>query len=57
MQLAEGRPLPAQLFAAMAQQDCGQCGYLCETYSAAIAGGSETKLNLCVPAARRRAAC
>ena len=49
MQLAEGRPLPRRLFAAMAQQDCGQCGYLCETYSAAIAGGTETKLNLCVP--------
>ena len=49
MQLAEGRPLPRKLFAAMAQQDCGQCGYLCETYSAAIADGSETKLNLCVP--------
>ena len=49
MQLAEGRPLPRKLFAAMAQQDCGQCGYLCETYSAAIAGGAETKLNLCVP--------
>ena len=37
MQLAEGRPLKRKLFAAMAQQDCGQCGYLCETYSAAIA--------------------
>jgi len=47
--LAEGRPLPRRLFAAMAQQDCGQCGYLCETYSAAIAAGTETKLNLCVP--------
>ena len=33
----------------MAQQDCGQCGYLCESYSAAIAAGAETKLNLCVP--------
>jgi sulfite reductase (NADPH) flavoprotein alpha-component len=49
MKLAEGRPLPRRLFAAMAQQDCGQCGYLCESYSAAIADGSETKLNLCVP--------
>ena len=49
MKLAEGRPLPRKLFAAMAQQDCGQCGYLCETYSAAIAAGAETKLNLCVP--------
>ena len=49
MQLAEGKPLPRKLFAAMAQQDCGQCGYLCETYSKAIAEGKEPKLNLCVP--------
>jgi sulfite reductase (NADPH) flavoprotein alpha-component len=49
MTLAEGKPLPRRLFAAMAQQDCGQCGYLCETYSAAIASGQEGKLNLCVP--------
>ena len=49
MRLAEGRPLPRRLFAAMAQQDCGQCGYLCATYSAAIAAGTESKLNLCVP--------
>jgi sulfite reductase (NADPH) flavoprotein alpha-component len=49
MVLAEGRPVRQKLFAAMAQQDCGQCGYLCETYSAAIAAGTETKLNLCVP--------
>src|SRR5436190_20803155 len=49
MQLADGKPLPRRLFAAMAQQDCGQCGYLCETYSAAIASGQEAKLNLVVP--------
>jgi len=49
MQLAEGKPLPRRLFAAMAQQDCGQCGYLCETYSKAIAEAKETKLNLCAP--------
>jgi sulfite reductase (NADPH) flavoprotein alpha-component len=49
MALAEGKPLPRRLFAAMAQQDCGQCGYLCETYSAAIASGAEKKLNLCAP--------
>jgi sulfite reductase (NADPH) flavoprotein alpha-component len=49
MALAQGKPLPRRLFAAMAQQDCGQCGYLCETYSAAIASGQEPKLNLCVP--------
>lgn len=49
MALAEGKALPRKLFAAMAQQDCGQCGYLCETYSAAIAEGKETRLNLCAP--------
>src|SRR5262245_15954429 len=26
MKLADGKPLPRRLFAAMAQQDCGQCG-------------------------------
>src|SRR5688572_13294927 len=49
MQLADGKALPRRLFAAMAQQDCGQCGYLCEAYSQAIASGQEAKLNLCVP--------
>jgi sulfite reductase (NADPH) flavoprotein alpha-component len=49
MLLAEGRPLPQKMFAAMAQQNCGQCGYLCATYSAAIAEGKEPRLNLCAP--------
>ncbi|TCT08012.1 sulfite reductase subunit alpha [Aquabacter spiritensis] len=49
MKLAEGRPLARRMMAAMAQQDCGQCGYLCETYSKAIADGTETALNLCAP--------
>ena len=49
MTLAEGKPLPRKLYAAMAQQDCGQCGYVCESYSAAIASGAEGRLNLCAP--------
>lgn len=49
MKLAEGKPVKRKMFAAMAQQNCGQCGYLCETYSAAIADGKEGKLNLCAP--------
>jgi sulfite reductase (NADPH) flavoprotein alpha-component len=49
MKLAEGKPLKRRLFAAMAQQDCGQCGYLCETYSSAIMEGKEDRLNLCAP--------
>ena len=38
MKLAEGRPLRRRMMAAMAQQDCGQCGYNCHDYSEAIAG-------------------
>lgn len=49
MKLAEGKPLARRMMAAMAQQDCGQCGYICESYSKALASGSETKLNLCAP--------
>jgi sulfite reductase (NADPH) flavoprotein alpha-component len=49
MKLADGKPLERRMFAAMAQQNCGQCGYMCETYSAAIAEGKEAKLNLCQP--------
>eukprot|EP01035_Chromulina_nebulosa_P067409 gene67409-92339_t len=49
MKLADGKTVKRRMFAAMAQQDCGQCGYLCETYSAAIAAGTEPKLNLCAP--------
>jgi len=49
MQLAEGKPMRRRLMAAMAQQDCGQCGYDCATYAEAIAEGSEARLNLCVP--------
>jgi sulfite reductase (NADPH) flavoprotein alpha-component len=49
MKLAEGRPLRLRMMAAMAQQDCGQCGYDCEKYAEALAGGAEARLNLCVP--------
>jgi sulfite reductase (NADPH) flavoprotein alpha-component len=49
MKLAEGKSTRRKMFAAMAQQNCGQCGYLCETYSAAIAEGKEPRLNLCAP--------
>jgi sulfite reductase (NADPH) flavoprotein alpha-component len=49
MKLAEGKPLRWRLMAAMAQQDCGQCGYDCRNYSGAIFNGKEERLNLCVP--------
>jgi sulfite reductase (NADPH) flavoprotein alpha-component len=47
--LAEGKPLKRVMMAAMAQLDCGQCGYLCQTYAEAIAEGREDSLSLCVP--------
>ena len=49
MKAAEGRPLPRRMMAAMAQQDCGQCGYNCQDYSKALFEGNEERLNLCVP--------
>ncbi len=49
MKLAEGRPLRRRMMAAMAQQDCGQCGYNCHDYSEVIADRKEARLNLCVP--------
>ncbi len=55
MRLAEGRPLPQRLMAAMAQQDCGQCGYLCKSYAEAIAAGAEKALNRCVPGGKETA--
>jgi sulfite reductase (NADPH) flavoprotein alpha-component len=55
MKLAEGRPLRRRMMAAMAQQDCGQCGYNCNDYSDAIASKSEPRLNLCVPGGKETA--
>jgi len=49
MDLAKERPLRRRLMAAMAQQDCGQCGYDCEKYADAIAEKKEARLNLCAP--------
>jgi sulfite reductase (NADPH) flavoprotein alpha-component len=55
MKLAEGRPLRRRMMAAMAQQDCGQCGYDCHHYSEAIATKAEARLNLCVPGGKETA--
>ena len=55
MKLAEGKPLRRKMMAAMAQQDCGQCGYNCNDYSDVIASRSETRLNLCVPGGQETA--
>src|SRR5881398_428811 len=55
MKLAEGRPVRRKMMAAMAQQDCGQCGYNCHDYSEAIASKAEPRLNLCVPGGKETA--
>lgn len=55
MKLAEGRPLRRRMMAAMAQQDCGQCGYNCQDYSNAIFAKKEERLNLCVPGGKETA--
>lgn len=49
LQLADGKPYPRRLMAAMAQLDCGACGYLCQTYAEAIARGEEKDLGKCAP--------
>jgi sulfite reductase (NADPH) flavoprotein alpha-component len=55
MKLADGKPLSRRMMAAMAQQDCGQCGYNCQDYSSAIFQGKEERLNLCVPGGKETA--
>src|SRR5205085_4990539 len=55
MTMAEGRPLRRRMMAAMAQQDCGQCGYNCEDYSNNIVTRKEERLNLCVPGGKETA--
>ena len=55
MELAEDRPHERKLMAAMAQLDCGSCGYLCQTYAEAIASGEEGNLTLCSPGGKETA--
>src|SRR5438045_9774236 len=55
MKMADGRPLRRRMMAAMAQQDCGQCGYSCEDYSNNIVLKKEERLNLCVPGGKETA--
>ena len=51
MKMAEemGGGLETKLFAAMAQTDCGACGWDCEGYANAIASGETKDISLCVP--------
>jgi sulfite reductase (NADPH) flavoprotein alpha-component len=55
MKLAEGRPLRGRMMAAMAQQDCGRCGYDCARYADALFLRKEVRLNLCVPGGKATA--
>ncbi|WP_425400635.1 sulfite reductase subunit alpha [Aeoliella sp.] len=49
LEMAKDRPIERRMMAAMAQLNCGACGYVCQTYSEAIADGSEKNLTLCSP--------
>jgi sulfite reductase (NADPH) flavoprotein alpha-component len=55
MKHAEGKPLAPKLMAAMAQQDCGQCGYTCADYANAVFEKKEERLNLCAPGGKETA--
>lgn len=47
--LAVGRRPAHLLMAAMAQTDCGQCGYSCQAYAEAIANGVDGNIGRCTP--------
>ena len=55
LKLADGKPPERKLMAAMAQLDCGSCGYLCQTYAEAIACGADSDLTKCTPGGRETA--
>ncbi|MBC7783634.1 MAG: sulfite reductase subunit alpha [Burkholderiales bacterium] len=55
LKLASDRPPARKLMAAMAQLDCGSCGYLCQTYAEAIADGAEKDLTKCSPGGKETA--
>jgi sulfite reductase (NADPH) flavoprotein alpha-component len=55
MELAKDKPLERRMMAAMAQLDCGACGYVCQTYSEAIVRGEERNLTLCTPGGKETA--
>ncbi len=52
LKLAGDKAPARKMMAAMAQLDCGACGYLCKTYSEAIATGAEKDLTRCTPGGR-----
>jgi sulfite reductase (NADPH) flavoprotein alpha-component len=55
MAMAESRAPAPRLMAAMAQQDCGQCGYNCADYANALFLKKEERLTLCAPGGKETA--
>ena len=55
LKLADEQPAKFKLMSAMAQLDCGACGYMCDTYAFAIADGEEKNLLLCSPGGKETA--
>ncbi|MDB5328580.1 MAG: oxidoreductase FAD/NAD(P)-binding domain protein [Phycisphaerales bacterium] len=55
MAMADGKKPERQLMAAMAQLDCGSCGYLCQTYAEAIASGTDKDTTKCSPGGKETA--
>jgi sulfite reductase (NADPH) flavoprotein alpha-component len=53
--LADNRSPPQQIMAALGQLDCGQCGYMCNTYAEVIASGADPDTGKCVPGGRATA--
>ena len=53
--LSAERPLAPRLMSAMAQQDCGQCGYNCADYANALFQKTEERLTLCAPGGKETA--
>jgi len=49
LEMTADKPVARKLMSAMAQLDCGACGYLCQTYGEAIAKGEEKDLTRCTP--------
>src|SRR5207302_1856017 len=52
VEMAKDRAPASRLMSAMAQLDCGACGYVCKTYAEAIASGKEKDLTRCTPGGR-----
>src|SRR5688572_30065725 len=49
LKLAEGNSRDLVMMAAMAQLDCGACGYACRTYAQALDRGEERDATRCTP--------